>query len=84
MRLVHPLETRAIASTKIKNDKIDSTILAHLLRTSSALILCSREAPITGLLEELGPLFRMFLTSPGLGLIALGNSFMQYQGCSQE
>jgi transposase len=31
--LAHPLRTRAIASARIKTDKIDSTILAHLLRT---------------------------------------------------
>jgi len=30
--LAHPLKTRAIAEAKIKTDKIDSTILAHLLR----------------------------------------------------
>lgn len=30
--LAHPLRTRAIAEAKIKTDKIDSTILAHLLR----------------------------------------------------
>jgi transposase len=31
--LAHPQKTRAIASARIKTDKIDSTILAHLLRT---------------------------------------------------
>ena len=31
--LAHPLKTRAIASAKIKNDRLDSSILAHLLRT---------------------------------------------------
>jgi transposase len=31
--LAHPLRTRAIAEAKVKTDKIDSTILAHLLRT---------------------------------------------------
>lgn len=30
--LAHPLKTKAIASAKIKNDKVDSEILAHLLR----------------------------------------------------
>jgi transposase len=30
--LAHPLRTRAIAEAKIKTDKVDSTILAHLLR----------------------------------------------------
>ncbi len=30
--LAHPLKTRAIAEARIKTDKIDSTILAHLLR----------------------------------------------------
>lgn len=30
--LAHPLKTRAIAEAKIKTDKIDSSILAHLLR----------------------------------------------------
>lgn len=32
VKLTHPLKTKAIASAKIKNDKIDSRILAHLLR----------------------------------------------------
>jgi transposase len=32
--LAHPLKTRAIASARIKTDKIDATILAHLLRTN--------------------------------------------------
>lgn len=32
--LAHPLKTRAIAEARIKTDKIDSTILAHLLRTN--------------------------------------------------
>jgi transposase len=32
--LAHPLKTKAIASARIKTDKIDSTILAHLLRTN--------------------------------------------------
>nr|WP_258188324.1 transposase [Candidatus Hakubella thermalkaliphila] len=31
--LAHPLKTRAIASTRIKIDKIDSATIAHLLRT---------------------------------------------------
>jgi transposase len=31
--LAHPLKTRAIASARIKTDKIDATTLAHLLRT---------------------------------------------------
>ncbi len=31
--LAHPLKTRAIADAKIKTDKIDATMLAHLLRT---------------------------------------------------
>lgn len=31
--LAHPKKTRAIAEARIKTDKIDSTILAHLLRT---------------------------------------------------
>lgn len=33
VRLAHPKKLRAIASARIKTDKIDSTILAHLLRT---------------------------------------------------
>lgn len=37
--LAHPLKTKAIASSKIKTDKIDSKILGHLLRSS--LIPCS-------------------------------------------
>lgn len=32
--LAHPLKTRAIAEAKVKTDKVDSTILAHLLRTN--------------------------------------------------
>jgi transposase len=32
--MAHPLKLKAIASAKIKNDKIDSKILAHLLRTN--------------------------------------------------
>src|SRR5437773_2166395 len=31
--LAHPLKTRAIASARIKTDRIDSATLAHLLRT---------------------------------------------------
>lgn len=31
-RLCHPLKTKAIAQARIKTDKIDSSILAHLLR----------------------------------------------------
>lgn len=30
--LAHPLRTRAIAEAKVKTDKVDSTLLAHLLR----------------------------------------------------
>jgi transposase len=33
VKLSHPLKTKAIASARIKNDKIDSRVLAHLLRT---------------------------------------------------
>lgn len=33
MHLVHPWKTRAIASARIKHDKLDSRILAELLRT---------------------------------------------------
>lgn len=32
--LAHPLKTRAIASARIKTDRIDSATLAHLLRTN--------------------------------------------------
>ena len=32
--LVHPLKTRAIASARIKNDVLDATTLAHLLRSN--------------------------------------------------
>jgi transposase len=32
--LAHPLKVRAIASARIKNDRIDSEILAHLLRAN--------------------------------------------------
>src|SRR5947209_8250695 len=31
--LAHPTKVRAVAEAKIKNDKLDSQILAHLLRT---------------------------------------------------
>ena len=31
--LAHPFKTRLIAEARVKTDKIDSTILAHLLRT---------------------------------------------------
>ena len=34
--LAHPLRTRAIAEAKVKTDKVDSAILAHLLRTDLA------------------------------------------------
>lgn len=33
LHLVHPLKTRAIASARIKHDKLDSRVLAELLRT---------------------------------------------------
>ena len=33
VKLSHPLKTKAIASARIKTDKIDSRILAHLLRS---------------------------------------------------
>ena len=32
--LAHPLKVRAIASARIKNDRIDSEVLTHLLRTN--------------------------------------------------
>jgi transposase len=32
VKLSHPFKTKAIASAKIKNDKIDSKVMAHLLR----------------------------------------------------
>ena len=32
--LAHPLKVRAIASARIKNDRIDSEVLAHLLRAN--------------------------------------------------
>jgi len=34
VKLAHPLETKAIAKAKVKTDKIDSKILAHLLRAN--------------------------------------------------
>ncbi len=34
INLSHPLKTRAIAEARIKTDKVDSAILAHLLRTN--------------------------------------------------
>ncbi len=33
VQLAHPLKTRAIAEAKIKTDKVDATMLAHLLRS---------------------------------------------------
>jgi len=32
VKLSHPMRTKAIASTKVKTDKMDSATLAHLLR----------------------------------------------------
>jgi transposase len=34
LQMAHPLKTRAIASARIKTDKIDSEILAHLSRSN--------------------------------------------------
>src|SRR6266849_3756467 len=34
--LVHPLQCKAIASARLKNDKVDAAILAQLLRGSAA------------------------------------------------
>ena len=34
MKLAHPLKTKAIACARVKNDKIDSNVLAHLLRAN--------------------------------------------------
>jgi transposase len=34
VKLSNPLQTKAIASARIKNDKVDSQVLAHLLRTN--------------------------------------------------
>jgi len=34
VKLVNPIKARAIAEAKIKTDKVDSTILAHLLRSN--------------------------------------------------
>jgi transposase len=34
VKLSHPLKTKAIASAKVKTDKVDSATLAHLLRTN--------------------------------------------------
>ncbi len=33
VKLSHPLKTKAIASAKVKTDKVDSATLAHLLRS---------------------------------------------------
>ena len=33
VKLSHPLKTKTIATARIKNDKVDSKVLAHLLRT---------------------------------------------------
>jgi len=32
--LAHPAKTRVIAESKLKNDKVDSEMLAHLLRAN--------------------------------------------------
>jgi len=34
VKLSHPLKTKVIAYAKVKTDKVDSTTLAHLLRTN--------------------------------------------------
>lgn len=34
VHLAHPLKVRAIAEARVKTDKIDATVLAHLLRTN--------------------------------------------------
>ncbi|MDI6759218.1 MAG: transposase, partial [Candidatus Brocadiaceae bacterium] len=34
VHLAHPKRVKAIASARVKTDKIDSTVLAHLLRTN--------------------------------------------------
>jgi len=46
--LAHPLKVKAIAEAKIKTDKIDATILAHLLRCDliPAAHVCSPEARV--------------------------------------
>jgi len=46
--LAHPLKVKAIAEAKIKTDKIDATILAHLLRCDliPAAHVCSREGRV--------------------------------------
>jgi len=51
MKLVHPQRAKAIASARIKTDKIDSEILAHLLRTDllPEAYICTKE---TRLLRE--------------------------------
>jgi len=43
LHLVHPLKTKAIASNKLKNDKLDAKILAKLLRGD--LLACSYVPP---------------------------------------
>ncbi len=43
LHLVHPLKTKAIASNKLKNDKLDAKILAKLLRGD--MLVCSYVPP---------------------------------------
>jgi len=52
--LAHPLKVKAIADTKIKTDKIDATVLAHLLRADPIKVdafapVCSPRLAIAGL-----------------------------------
>jgi transposase len=49
--LVHPLQCKAIASARLKNDKVDAEILAQLLRADllpEAWIAPPRGAPVAG------------------------------------
>ncbi len=52
VRLSHPLRTKAIASAKVKTDKVDSATLAHLLRGNLLPLSYVPEKPV-GLNREL-------------------------------
>ncbi len=45
-KLSHPLKTKAIASAKVKTDKVDSATLAHLLRSDLLPLLYVPEKPV--------------------------------------
>ena len=62
IKLSHPLKTRAIAEARVKTDKVDSAILAHLLRTD--LLPTAHIAPIS--VREERELLRIRVSLTGL------------------